>query len=118
MDRSKIVEKISNSRLFKLKQFIIKLNSLTHSNRLSYLNNIKSDKINLNSEIVLNFLNNKIKTDIKLYTFLKRLKESLHILAKKSKSYISKRQLLSSLKDLQILKLILSLVSITLNIIK
>ena len=70
------------------------------------------------SEIVLNFLNNNIKTDVKSYTFFKRLKESLHVLPKNNKSYIFKCQLLTSLKGLQILKLLLPLVSITLNIVK
>ena len=37
---------------------------------------------------------------------------------KRSKLYIFKRQLLSSLKGLQILKILLPLVSITLNIVK
>ena len=118
MDRFKTVKKISDERLYNLKEFIIKLNSLSHFNRLSYLKTIKSNEIDLISEIVLNFLNSNIKSDVKSYTFLKRLREILYILVNKSKSYISKRKILNSLKGLQILKLLLPLVSITLNIVK
>ena len=71
---------------------------------------MKSDEIDLSSEIILNFLNNNIKTDVKS---LKRLKKCLNVLTKKSKSYIFKRQLL----PLQIINVLLLLVSIILNII-
>ena len=118
MDNIKIVKEINDDRLCKLKSFIIKLNKISHSKRLTYLQTIKPDEIDLISEIVLNFLNDNIKIDIKSYTFLKRLKKTLYILARKSKSYILKRKLLSSLKGLQILKILLPLVSISLNIIK
>ena len=37
MDWFKIVKKINDEGLYKFKEFIIKLNSLSHSNRLSYL---------------------------------------------------------------------------------
>ena len=93
MDRFKIVEKIRGDRLCKMKQLMIKLNNLSHSDRLSFMKNIKSDEIDWISEIVLNFLNN-------------------------NKSYFFKRQLLSSLKGLQIFKFILPLSPITLNIVK
>ena len=118
MDNIKIAEEIDDDRLCKLRSFIIKLTNISHSKRLIYLQTIKPDEIDLISEIILNFLNDNIKVDIKSYTFLKRLKKILYILVRKSKSYILKRKLLSSLKGLQILKILLPLVSISLNIIK
>ena len=118
MDNIKIVKEVNDDRLCKLKSFIIKLNKISHSKRLTYLQTIKPDEIDLISEIVLNFLNDNIKIDIRSYTFLKRLKKTLYILTSKTKSYILKRKLLSTLKGLQILKILLPLVSISLNIIK
>ena len=85
MDRFKIVEDINDVRLCKLKPFIIKFNGLSHSSQLAYLKNIKSDEIDLISKIVLNFLNNNIKTDIKSYTLLKRLRKTLYVFARKSR---------------------------------
>ena len=118
MDNIKTVKEVNDDRLCKLKLFLIKLNKLSHSKRLTYLQTIKPNEIDLISEIVLNFLNDNIKVDIRSYTFLKRLKKTLYILTHKSKSYILKRNLLSTLKGLQILKILLPLVSISLNIIK
>ena len=91
MNRFKIVEEINDDRLCKLKLFIIKFDRLSHSCQLVYLKNIKSDEIDLISEIIFNFLINNIKTDIKSYSFLKRLRKTLYVLARKSKLCIFKR---------------------------
>ena len=69
MDNFKIVEEINDDRLCKLKLFMIKPNKLSYTSRLTYLKNIKPDEIDLKYKIVLNFLNNNIKIDIKSYTF-------------------------------------------------
>ena len=42
---SKLLKKISDKRLYKIKEFMIKFDSLSPFNRLSYLKNIKSDGI-------------------------------------------------------------------------
>ena len=64
IDSKLVKKKISDDILCKLKLFIIKLDSLSHSNRLSYVKKLKSDKIYLISEIVSIFLDNNINTDI------------------------------------------------------
>ena len=76
MDRFKVVEK-NDERLYKLKEFIIYL--------IAYLilKNMKSDEFYVIFEILLNFLNNNIKTDVKSYIFLERLRESLHVYQKR-----------------------------------
>lgn len=81
------------------------------------LRNINNHQIDLISEICLNFLNSNIKTSYSKLNLLAKFRNYLHKLSSKSISHKLKRNILSSLQGLYILKLLLPVSLQALNIL-
>ena len=100
----------------KLKNFIQKIDGLTHSDRLKYFKNIGTVEIQYLNEIIYNFLNKRIKVNQKhfeLYNHLKRLRSDLRKFVDKTISNKVKKQILISIKGLAIINFLLPIVKET-----
>ena len=82
---------------------------------MQFFYNIDSDEVNYVSGIILNILQRRIKTDFKLHTILKRMKNYLLKLKSKSVSYKVEKQLLTSLKGLNLINIIMPYLLILFN---
>ena len=117
MDRSEKVKKIKLKSLHvrQLVNLLNKLKTLKPSERLNYFKNISKSEIKLISEIIHNFLKFNIKSDLKSLSISKRMNKLLYKLSSKRVSYLVKKQLLQTLKGLNILNLIIPLALNTLS---
>lgn len=105
-----------NSKYFKkILKLVTTLSTLTNSERIAYLSRSKKEEIRIISEIVHNFLKCNIKCDTQSLRRMRRVKKYLYQLASKKISFSSKRQILQSLKGLNILNILLPLVLNTLS---
>ena len=102
---------------FKLmKSFISKILSFKKTtDRLSYLKKITRREIDYVSEIVLNFLKNKIHFAYREFSKLKKIKNFMREFVKNKKAYKIKKSLILSVKGLYLLNVLLPLASKTLD---
>lgn len=115
MDKTKCTRSNELEHFNKLINFLKQITKLSNSERLRYIDKFTNEELNYISEIVLNFLNNKLKTGFIEFNTLKNTRKELHSLVSKSKSYRLKRKLLKTLKGLNILNILLPLALNTLT---
>ena len=101
--------KLNSSHALKLSRFVRKLLNLSHTERLEYFKTINREEVEFISEIALNFINCNIKHDTKSFSLLKRMKKYIYLLASKKTAISVKKDILKSLKGLNILNILLPL---------
>lgn len=99
--------KVNSKRFKKISNFIKTILKLKHSERIIYFKTITKTEIDILSEIVLNFIKTNIKVDSKAYNLLKRLQVEIGKLAKSKVSYKIKREIIRSIKGLNIINILL-----------
>jgi len=90
-----------------LKKFVSSLLELTTTQLAIRLKSLKNKEIGYISEIVLNFLNGGIRVNANEFHALRRMRTDLHLLSSRKSTNNSKKELLNSLKGLNILKILL-----------
>ena len=93
----------------KLLSFLNDFRKLSPKATREYIVNIKPKELNYISEVCKNFLANNINIDLLTLTKLKRLRQSLHVLASKQSRSSLKKRLLRSIQGGRILSLVIPL---------
>ena len=101
--------KVSSSHAIKIISLVRKILRKTQTERLKFFLKINENDLNLIVEIIINFLHGNIPYDITSLKLLKRVKKWIYILSSMKTSRSMKRNILSSLKGLQICKIIFPL---------
>ena len=95
-----------------LREFTDKILQMNHSERLQYFKNINEAELKFIEEIVLNFLNNNIKTPPETFSEMKKIKNFLRSFISTKGRLKHKKTLLASLKGLRMVACILPLVNL------
>ena len=111
--------KNSNEQHFRsLKDFISKILSFKKtSERLTYLKQVTNREIDYISEIVFNFLKNKIHVNYREFSKLKKIKNFMRDFVKNKKGYRIKKKLILTVKGLYLINIIFPLALNTLNLL-
>ena len=102
--------KLNSAHIRKIFVFAKKLLNYSHIEKVEYFKAIKREELDLISEIVLNFIKCIIKHDSNSLKLLHRVKTYMYTIASKKAGVSVKKNILQSLKGLNILNIILLLV--------
>ena len=94
--------------------FLKKLNKIPPSKRKEYILQLSNNKVKYICEIVLNFLQSKVKVGFITLEKLRKFRSLLHDIVSKRKSIKVKKKLLTTLKGIFALKILLPYVLTTL----
>ena len=102
--------KLASVHMKKIIALAKKIQSFSSTEKVEYFKLVKSDEIDLITEIVLNFIKCNIKYDSNSFKLLERVKSYMYLIASKKVSKSIKKKILQSLKGVNILNILLPLV--------
>jgi hypothetical protein len=102
-------KRINEERLIEIINFIKEIENIPLEKRSSYLTKLSNKEIDYITEICFNFLFDRIKIDAGQLQILKRVSEEIRLLAKKNIKYKIKKNILKSIRGINILNILLPL---------